>query len=151
MRRQLSWPGYTRMSSYLATSCTGAWENIGQGQALRWCLPESWCDFSALTFSNLTVPCSLLRHRLSCPEWPAEGSLYFPMLYWNKSWPLPGMEWACLSPKCKCHFSTSLVTTPFLAFIGNDIFLCSLSPTHAAGQHGQLLCFKRLKRKCWDL
>lgn len=104
--------------------------------------------FQLLPFSNLTVPRSLLKHRLSCPQWPAEGSLYFPMLYWNKSWPLPGMEWACLSPKCKCHFSTSLVTTPFLAFIGNDIFLCSLSPTHAAGEHGQLLCFKRLKRKC---
>lgn len=75
----------------------------------------------------------------------------FPCFYWNKPWPLPGMEWACPSPKCKCHFSTSLVTTPFLAFIGNDIFLCSLSPTHAAGERGQLLCFKRLKRKCWDL
>lgn len=52
-----------------------------------------------------------------------------------------------LSPR----FSTSLVTTPFLAFIDNDIFLCSLSPTHATGRQGQLLYFKRLERKCRDL
>lgn len=128
--------------------CAGAWESIGQGQGLSWRLPESWCGFSALPFSNPTVPRSLLERRSSCPEWPAEGSLYFPTLYWTASWPLPGTERACLSPKCKCHFSTSPVTAPFLAFIGNDIFLCSLSPTRAAGQYGPLLCFKRLKRKC---
>lgn len=58
-----------------------------------------------------------------------------------------GMEWAGLSPKCKCHFSTSLVTTPFLAFMGNDIFLCSLSPTHASEGRRLLLYFKRLERK----
>lgn len=61
------------------------------------------------------------------------------------------MEWAGLSPKCKCHFSTSLVTTPFLAFMGNDIFLCSLSPTHASERRRQLLYFKRLERKRRDL
>lgn len=62
-----------------------------------------------------------------------------------------GTEWAGLSPKCKCHFSTSLVTTPFLAFMGNDIFLCSLSPTHASERRRQLLYFKRLERKRRDL
>jgi hypothetical protein len=58
-----------------------------------------------------------------------------------------GKEWAGLSPKCKCHFSTSLVTTPFLAFMGSDIFLCFLSPTHASERHRQLLYFKRLEKK----
>lgn len=91
--------------------------------------------------------------QLSFPQCSAEGSLYFPVFYCCRKnpWPLHGMEWACLSPKCKCHFSTSLVTTPFLAFIDDDIFLCSLSPTHAAGRQGQLLYLKRLKRKCRDL
>lgn len=93
------------------------------------------------------MPLLLRKERLSFPQCPAEGSLYFPVFYQL----LPGLEWACLSPKCKCHFSTSLVTTPFLAFIGNDIFLCSLSPTHAAERQGQLLCFKWLERKCRDL
>lgn len=91
----------------------------------------------------------LLKHQLSSPKWPEEGSLDFLAFYrhWKKPWPLPGMEWAGLSPKCKCHFSTSLVTTPFLAFIGNDIFLCSLSSTHASERCRRLLCFKRLEEK----
>lgn len=112
-------------------------------------VPESRCDFSSEPSSTRSVPRSLLKMQSSLPQWPAEGSLYFPMLYccWKKPRPFPGMKWACLSP----HFSTSLVTTPFLAFIGNDIFLCSLSPTHAPGRQGQLSCFKRLERKCRDL
>ena len=154
MRRQLSWPGYTRMSSSLATYFL-----------VCWCLGEYWSRTSSQVvstwkpvwfFSSYPSPTWLCLAAFWSTGCHAHSGLQraaftFPCFYWNKPWPLPGMEWACLSPKCKCHFSTSLVTTPFLAFIGNDIFLCSLSPTHAAGEHGQLLCFKRLKRKCWDL
>lgn len=102
-----------------------------------------------LAASQFSLRSLHLKHQLSSPKWPEEGSLDFLAFYrhWKKPWPLPGMEWAGLSPKCKCHFSTSLVTTPFLAFIGNDIFLCSLSSTHASERCRRLLCFKRLEEK----
>lgn len=122
----------------LLSWCVGTWKKCGKA------MPTD-VTFQSGSFFNLSVyALRFPKQPWSFPQCPAEGSLYFPVF----SWPLPGMEWACLSPKCKCHFSTSLVTTPFLAFIGNDIFLCSLSPTHAAGRQGQLLRFKWLERKC---
>lgn len=89
------------------------------GESYSWSRPwaSTWLP------PRLPLPSLQLKHQLSSPKRPEEGSLDFLAFNSNgkKPWPLPGMEWAGLSPKCKCHFSTSLVTTPFLAFIGNDI------------------------------
>lgn len=115
------------------------------GESYSWSRPwaSTWLP------PRLPLPSLQLKHQLSSLKLPEEGSLDFLAFNSNgkKPWPLPGMEWAGLSPKCKCHFSTSLVTTPFLAFIGNDISLCSLSSTHASERCRQLLCFKRLEKK----
>lgn len=114
-----------------------------------WARPhkQMWLSKADPSSTWACVPCGFWSSRCHSHSALQRAAFPFPCFHWL----LPGMEWACLSPKCKCHFSTSLVTTPFLAFIGNDIFLCSLSPTHAAGRQGQLLCFKWLERKCRDL
>lgn len=117
------------------------------GESYSWSRPwaSTWLP------PRLPLPSLQLKHQLSSPKRPEEGSLDFLAFNSNgkKPWPLPGMEWAGLSPKCKCHFSTSLVTTPFLAFIGNDIS-CVLCLQHmlqkGAGSYYALKGWRKKKK-----
>lgn len=82
----------------------------------------------------------------SFPRAAPEGTLYLKFTYCpRKAQNFSNADLkVCLPLKCKCHFITSLVTKPSLAFLRNNISQCSFFPTYAPEGARCLLCLVRL-------